>query len=83
MISSGSFTGSIKTVGNKLLGIALYFAGPVAIFFIILGAYYYITSAGDEEKTKKGKAILVNTFLATIILLAAYSFLTDLVTFTL
>lgn len=81
MISSADFTGPIKTVGNKLLGVALYFAGPVAIFFIIWGAYYYITSAGDEERTKKGKAILVNTFIATIILLASYSFLTDLVNF--
>lgn len=34
-------------------GIAFYFAAPVAIFFIMLGAYYYITSGGDEEKTKK------------------------------
>ncbi len=81
MVSSGNFSGPLQTVWNKLLGVALFFAGPVAIFFIIFGAYYYITSAGDEERTKKGKAILVNTFIATIILLAGYSFLTDLVNF--
>lgn len=59
-------------------GIAFYFAAPVAIFFLMLGAYYYITSGGDEERAKKGKAILLNTFIATFILLASFSFLKEL-----
>lgn len=53
----------------------------MAIFFLILGGYYYITSAGDEEKAKKGKGIVVNTFIATIILIASYTFLKDLADF--
>jgi hypothetical protein len=63
--------------------LALYFAAPVVIFFLVIGAYYYITSAGDEERTKKGKAIFVNTLIASLILLGAYSFLSDLADFTL
>lgn len=65
----------------QLSNLALFFAGPVAIFFLILGGYYYITSAGDEEKAKKGKSIVVNTFIATIILIASYTFLKDLADF--
>ena len=77
----GSFDISgAQTILSRILNIALFFAGPVAIFFLMLGAYYYITSAGDEEKTKRGKAIIMNTFIATIILLAAYTFLQDLIT---
>lgn len=79
----GSGTQSISTLGQKLFGLAIFFAGPVAIFFLILGGYYYITSGGDEERTKKGKAIITNTFIAAIILIAMYTFLADLITFTL
>lgn len=65
----------------SLANLALFFAGPTAIFFLVLGAWYYITSAGDEEKAKKGKTIVINTFIAVIILLASYTFLKDLADF--
>ncbi len=64
----------------SLANLALFFAAPVAIFFLTLAGYYYITSNGDEEKTKKAKSIIINTVLATLILLAAYTFLLDLAT---
>lgn len=83
IIAKADFEHEIMSVGQKLLSIALFFAGPVAVFFLIFGWYYYITSWGDEERTKKGKSIILNTFIATLILLAAYSFLTDLINFTL
>ncbi len=60
--------------------LALFFAGPVAIFFLTLAWYYYITSNWDEERTKKAKSIITNTVIATLILLASYAFLKDLIT---
>ncbi len=60
--------------------LALFFAGPIAIIFLTIAAYTFITSNGDEEKVKKAKSIVVNVLLATIILLASYTFLLDLVT---
>ena len=83
IISSGDFAGKVTTTAGKFFSLALLFAGPIAIFFLIWGGYYYITSAGDEERTKKWKGIILNTFIATLILLASYSFLTDLISFTL
>lgn len=65
---------------ESLSKLALFFAAPVAIFFLTLAGYYYITSNGDEERVKKAKSIIVNTVLATLILLAAYTFLLDLAT---
>ena len=82
VVYSGNISGG-QTIFASIANLALFFAGPIAIFFLTIGAYYYITSAGDEEKTKKGKAIVVNTFIAVIILLAAYTFLRDLSDFTL
>ncbi len=81
VIARGDFQGEVATVWRKLLWLALYFAGPVAIFFIVLAAYYYMTSAWEEDRIKKAKSILVNTLIASIILLAAYSFFSDIVTF--
>ncbi len=78
-----AFGGSISDGVNifaSLANLALFFAAPVAIFFLTLAGYYYITSNGDEERTKKAKSIIINTILATLILLAAYTFLLDLVT---
>jgi len=63
---------------SKLANLALFFAAPVAIFFLSLAWYYYITAAWEEEKTKKAKSIVINTVLATLILLGMYTFLLDL-----
>jgi hypothetical protein len=84
MWTSVAYSGNIGNGQNlfaKMANLALFFAGPTAIFFLTLGAWYYITSAGDEEKAKKGKAIVINTFIAVIILLASYTFLLDLKNF--
>lgn len=60
--------------------LALFFAWPVAIFFLTLAWYYYITSNGEEDRVKKAKSIVINTFIATLILLASHAILKDLIT---
>jgi heme/copper-type cytochrome/quinol oxidase subunit 3 len=66
---------------ESLVNLSLFFAVPVAIFFLVLASYYLITSNGDEERVKKAKSIIINTLLATLILLAGYTFLLDLASF--
>ncbi|USN57911.1 MAG: hypothetical protein H6767_06185 [Candidatus Peribacteria bacterium] len=78
-----AFQGELRdgvSIFETLSNLALFFAGPTAIFFLTLAGYYYITSNGDEEKVKKAKNIVLNTVLATLILLASYTFLLDLAT---
>lgn len=69
---------SWKNIFETIANLALFLAWPIAIFFLTLAWYYYITSAWDEEKTKKWKSIVINTVLATAILLVSYVFLYDL-----
>ena len=69
-----------QDVFSKLANLALFFAGPIAIFFLSLAWYYYITSGWEEEKIKKAKSIIINTGLATLLLLWIYTFLLDLKT---
>jgi protein-S-isoprenylcysteine O-methyltransferase Ste14 len=58
--------------------LALFFVWPIWIFFVSLAWYYLITSWWDEEKVTKAKNIIINTILATLILLASHTFLKDL-----
>ncbi len=81
MIAKGDFFGEVATVSRRFLGLALYFAAPVVVGFLIIAAFYMITSAGDEERVKKAKSIFTNTLIASVILLGAYSFITDLASF--
>ncbi|ATU05510.1 hypothetical protein BKN14_03605 [Candidatus Gracilibacteria bacterium HOT-871] len=67
-------TGLFQAVGN----LALYIAGPIALFFLCLAGYYYIFSNGDEDKVKKGKNIIINTCIGVIILICVYVLLNDL-----
>lgn len=71
-----------RDIFTNLANLALYFAWPVAIFFLSLAWYYYITWAGDEDKVKKAKNIVINTLIATLILLWMYTFLLELKDFT-
>lgn len=76
-----AFGGVIADGANifeSLANLALFFAVPVAVLFIAIAGYYYITSNGDEERVKKAKSIIVNTVLATLILIASYTFLLEL-----
>ncbi len=75
-----AFDGEISDGVNlfeSILQLALFFAVPVAVFFLTLSGYYFITSNGDEERVKKAKSIIINTLIATLILLAGYTFLLD------
>jgi hypothetical protein len=63
---------------SSIAELLLLFAIPIALLFLLLAAFYYITSNGDEEKVKKAKSIVFNTFIATILLIAIYTFILDI-----
>lgn len=69
-----------KNLFETMANFTLFFAWPIAIFFLTMAAYYYINSNGEEERIKKAKNIVLNTTIATVVLLASYAFLLDLAT---
>lgn len=73
-----SWSESIGWLFNIIIDIALFFAAPVALLFLTIAGFYYITSNGDEERTKKAKNIVIYTVIATVLLLAIFTFLIDL-----
>ena len=51
---------------------ALYLAGAIAVIFVILGGYRYVTSAGNEEAATKGRKTIVNALIGLVFIILAY-----------
>ena len=58
-------------VGN-LISILMFVAGFVAIAFIIVGGFTYITSAGDPSGIKKGKDVITNAIIGLVIAMVSF-----------
>ena len=58
----------IRTVINWLLGIAF----GIAVLFLIIGGFWYITSAGNEETAEKGKNTAINAIIGIVIVILSY-----------
>jgi len=56
-----------------LLQIAFVFAGVIAVLFVVLGGYWYLTSAGNEEQAEKGRKILTNSIVGLVIIIMAFA----------
>jgi uncharacterized membrane protein YwzB len=63
-----SVSGLIRMVINWLLGIAF----GIAVLFLIIGGFWYITSAGNEETAEKGKKTAVNAIIGIVIIILSY-----------
>lgn len=68
LVAQTTATGLIATV----IRILLYFAGIIAVLFLIIGGYYYLTSRGNEEQATKGRQTLVYALLGLSIVILSY-----------
>lgn len=73
---SGAKQGAPSHVGDILRGVfdlLLVFAGAVAVLFLILGGYRYVTSAGNEERAEQAKKTILYAVIGLIVTFLAYS----------
>ncbi len=63
-----SVNGLITTVINWMLAIAF----GIAVLFLIIGGFWYITSAGNEETAEKGKNTAINAIIGIVIIILSY-----------
>lgn len=66
--SGTSVNALIRTVINWMLGVAF----GVAVLFLIIGGFWYITSAGNEETAEKGKGTAINAIIGIVIIILSY-----------
>lgn len=63
--------GQIWTIVANVTRAALAVAGFVAVVFIIVGGFQYITSGGNPEKTQKALSVLTNAVVGLLIAIFA------------
>ena len=54
----------------------LYFVAPLALLMVVWGGIIYMTSNGDEEKTRKGKRIIMYALIGVVIVTGIYGMIT-------
>lgn len=73
----GGIAGSSSLTGPggliyRIVSLLLLVSGALAVAFIIIGGYQYITSGGNEELAEKGKKTLINSIIGVVVIVLAY-----------
>lgn len=54
---------------------AISFAGIIAMVYIIIGGFYWLTAAGSSDRINKGKGTLLWAFFGLLVVFGSYVFL--------
>ncbi len=68
-----SCTTSLTDLIFKVIAALLAFAGVVSVLILIVGGFWYITSAGNEEQAEKGKKAIINAIIGLAVVILAYA----------
>ncbi|MEK7524424.1 MAG: PKD domain-containing protein [Patescibacteria group bacterium] len=60
---------------------ALSFLGVLAVVIVIYGGFLYVTAAGNEEQSGKGKKAITYAGIGILIIIASFAFVNTLLTF--
>ena len=66
-------TRTFEVLLKDIINIALYFAGGIAVLFLIIGGFRYVTSLGNEEAMEKAKKTITSAVLGIIIIVMAFA----------
>lgn len=56
---------------NGVTNVVVYVSGVLAVIFVMVSSYMFITSGGNPEKVKKAKNVLIYTVIGMIIIVLA------------
>jgi uncharacterized membrane protein len=56
----------------RIINIALAVAGLIAVLFLIIGGFRYITAAGNEETAESAKKIILNAVIGIVVIILAF-----------
>lgn len=62
---------TIEELINSIITLIFYIAIVVGPLMVMIAALYFIMAAGDPEKIKKGKQIIIYTFIGLLIVFLA------------
>ena len=59
----------------------LLFAGAIAVIALIIGGYWYVTSAGNEEQAEKGRKAIANALIGLVVIILSFTIITVVTNF--
>ena len=69
---AGSAQGGVIPFIANIIDILLIVSGAIAVLFVVIGGFWYMTAQGNEEQAKKGRKTVVNAIIGIIIIILAY-----------
>ncbi len=57
----------------KVINYGLAFAGTVTVLFLMVGGFWYLTSAGNEEQAEKGKKTIINSLIGLVVIILSFA----------
>lgn len=57
----------------RVINMALGFMGILAVIMVILGGFWYLTAAGNEDQAKKGAKYILYALIGIIIVSSSYA----------
>jgi len=76
----GASRSPIQLIGN-IISLLLFVAGAIAVVFVIIGGFLYMTSAGNAEQAEKGQQTLTNAIIGIVIVILSYVIINVVVNF--
>ncbi len=64
---------SLVDLLTKVIKFLLTFAGIIAVGVLVIGGFWYITSAGNEEQAEKGQKAITNAIIGLVVVVLAYT----------
>lgn len=71
-VQTDKFEGFI-TLGQNAINILMYIAGIMAVIFILVGAFQYVTSTGNPGRAEAAKKTITLAVSGLILALSAYA----------
>ena len=65
-------SGALYNCINRLYKFSIALAAVIAVFFIVIAGYLYMSAEGNQESVDKAKSILVSSITSLVILFAGY-----------
>ena len=63
----------VPVIIGRVVNIILTFSGIIVLVLFIYGGWLIMTSAGNADKIKRGRAVLLQTTIGIVIILASYA----------
>ncbi|NOY15152.1 MAG: hypothetical protein GXP43_02950 [bacterium] len=69
---TNTFASSPAAVINLILPYILILSGLLVFFYLLMGAFKFLTAMGDESKITSGKKMITNALIGFVIIFTSY-----------